>query len=277
MNKPLISVVIPIYNTASSAIKLVNSLMNDQYNNLEIILIDDGSTDNSLGLLKPLASSKVHVFTKTNGGPSSARNFGIAKAKGDFLLFIDSDDEVAPDFISKLSSNMKDPSIALVSTGYLYHRLSDNSKKPVSATVFPKKKNESQKSYVLRALLAGRMYAVNNKIFRASVVRDADLRFDESIKFAEDTKFVLDYLTAAEGEIKFIPEPLYIYNYGTETSVSSSPSKEWANWQKSFNYLKTWIGHPSIKDRVLLALLHSRWRVACFRSAQRAKEGTKND
>jgi len=239
---------------------------------LEIILIDDGSVDDSIKVLKSLIHPRVHVFSKKNGGPSSARNYGISKAKGDYLLFIDSDDEVAPDFIYKLLTCMEDSEIALASTGYLYHRLSDDSKTQVSTRAFPQKKNESLKSYVLRALLSGRMYAVNNKIFRSSIINRSRLHFDETINFAEDTKFVLDYLTAAEGKIMFIPEPLYIYNYGTKTSVSSSLDSKWDNWKKSYQNLKKWVGdHPSLEERYLLHLVYVRWRIACIHSLLRTK------
>ncbi|MBQ7802627.1 glycosyltransferase [Candidatus Saccharibacteria bacterium] len=267
MASPLVSVVIPVFNTGASAKVLAEKFARDDYENLEILLIDDGSTDDSLKLLKALKDPKIKVFSKENGGPSSARNFGLEKSKGKYLFFIDSDDDADANFISKLVSEKEKKNVALVSSGYLYHRLSDDSKSLVSCKPFKKKKNESKKSFVLRALLSGRLYAVNNKVFDAETIRKNNLRFDESLSFAEDTKFVLDYLSKAEGEILFVPEPLYIYNFGTETSIVSSANGIWENWEKSFKNVKAWVGkNPSLREKLLLRLLRLRWRVSCLRS-----------
>lgn len=73
----LISVIIPVYNTGQSAVRLISTLLKDPYKNLEIIVIDDGSTDDSLNLLKSLQDSRLRIIHQTNSGASSARNHGI--------------------------------------------------------------------------------------------------------------------------------------------------------------------------------------------------------
>ena len=90
MKLPLVSVIVPVYNTGKLAKKLTENILRDKYENVEIILVDDGSTDDSLSILKSIKNSKVKVYNKKNGGPSAGRNFGIEKAKGEYLLFIDS-------------------------------------------------------------------------------------------------------------------------------------------------------------------------------------------
>ena len=279
MTRPLVSIVIPVFNTGASAKKLAESLLSCTYDNLEIILIDDGSKDDSLKTLKTLKNPKLKILSKPNGGASSARNYGIENSHGEYLLFIDSDDSVDKTFIEKLVSNIERPNISLVATAVHYKKLSRDTSEDVYLEPFPYLKNEKTTTFVLRSLLAdGRMYPTFNKIFQASIIRKHNLRFDESWDFAEDTKFVLDYLKYAKGKISFILEPLYIYNFGTATSSVKKTGIIWANWQKSFRYLKSWIGpHLSAKERGLLTLLHFKWRVACFRSARRAKEGAKND
>ena len=144
-------------------------------------------------------------FSKKNGGVSSARNLGIKKSKGDFLLFVDSDDEVSPEFISSLVMTMKNPAISLAVTGVRYKKLGKGTDENVYLDAFPEKSGESLEAFVLRSLLHdGRMYPVFNKIFRAEIVRKNRLTFDETLKFAEDTKFVLDYLKLSSGKIEFI-------------------------------------------------------------------------
>ncbi len=98
----LISVIVPIYNTVEYLPRCVNSIRRQTYRNLEIILVDDGSTDNSGAMAEKFAleDKRVKVFHKENGGSSSARNFGIEKASGDFIGFVDSDDFVEPKCMS---------------------------------------------------------------------------------------------------------------------------------------------------------------------------------
>ena len=92
--KPLISVIVPVYNVMNYLPRCVDSIRNQTYQNLEILLVDDGSTDGTGELCNRLgaADSRIRVFHKENGGSSSARNVGIAQASGEYLGFVDSDD-----------------------------------------------------------------------------------------------------------------------------------------------------------------------------------------
>ena len=265
---PLISVIIPVYNTGKTAAKLAKKLLSDKYNNLEIIIVDDGSIDDSLNVLKAIKSSKIILKSKKNGGASSARNLGIKIAKGKYILFLDSDDDIASDFISSLVKEKGKENVSLAVTGIYYKKLEKKLETTDGTKHLEIKKNEDVKTLVLRSLLLdGRMYAVFNKIFDAETIKNNDIAFDESLNFAEDTKFVLDYLSFAHGNIKFIEKPLYIYNYGTETSTVKKTGKVWNNWKKSFTNLKKWVGKtPTIKQKVLLQLIHLRWYISYLRS-----------
>lgn len=100
----LLSVIIPIYNTNKYLAKCIDSVINQSYTNLEIILIDDGSTDNSLEICNKYKEidPRIHVIHKVNGGLSDARNTGVSACKGDYLIFLDSDDYwLKDDFIEK--------------------------------------------------------------------------------------------------------------------------------------------------------------------------------
>jgi glycosyltransferase involved in cell wall biosynthesis len=92
----LISIVVPVYNSEKYLEKCLVSLINQTYKNIEIIVINDGSTDGSLDIAKQLAKrdSRVKVYSKKNGGLSSARNHGIEKASGEYIGFVDSDDYI---------------------------------------------------------------------------------------------------------------------------------------------------------------------------------------
>ncbi len=103
--RPLwISVIVPVYNTVDLLQRCVDSIRRQTYRNLEIILVDDGSTDNSGALAEKFAleDRRIRVFHKENGGSSSARNLGISKARGDFIGFVDSDDYIEPEMYERL-------------------------------------------------------------------------------------------------------------------------------------------------------------------------------
>ncbi len=267
---PKISVIIPVYNTGPSAVKLINSLLKNPYKNLEIIAIDDGSTDDSFAKLKNIKDKTIKVFHKENGGASSARNFGLGKATGDLISFLDSDDEISPKFFTEMSKPMKNPQTALSICGFRYKRLKRGTVKDTYIHMLePRRAEESFKGYILRLLAGdGRLYSSVNKLYRTEIIKKANLKFDETLTFAEDTKFVLDYLDSAEKtfstpELAFILKPLYIYNYGTDTSTVASSSLDWKNWQISYYNLEAWLGpHPSPSEKSQLTRVHTRWKIS---------------
>lgn len=104
MNKPLVSVIVPVYNTKDFLEECVWSCVHQDYKNYEVLLIDDGSTDGSGTLCEKLSNDydTVFVYHKPNGGLSDARNYGMEKANGDYIMFVDSDDLVSSNIISLL-------------------------------------------------------------------------------------------------------------------------------------------------------------------------------
>lgn len=274
-NNPLISVVVPIYNTSKHLPHCLNSIIHQTYQNLEIILIDDGSTDNSYQIAESYAMKdpRVKLIHQKNTGQSAARNHGIKIATGKYISFIDSDDKITKDFIEQLLLPFSQQNTSLSVCGIHYKRLKQNSVSNVYINpVRQKHKSESHKAYILYLLtIDGRMYSSVNKLYKTSIVKK--ISFDQNLNFAEDTKFVLDYLNQSKGEISFILKPLYIYNFGTETSTIKSTSTIWQNWQISYDNLKRWLGKtPTIKEKIWLHLIYFRWRISYLRSKIRAKK-----
>lgn len=120
--KELISVIVPVYNVEDYIHKCVDTIVNQTYKNLEIILVDDGSTDNSGKICDELAQtdSRIRVIHKKNGGLSDARNAGIEVAKGEYLGFVDSDDYIDLEMYSVLMKNLKDTGAALATCGRIF-------------------------------------------------------------------------------------------------------------------------------------------------------------
>ncbi|KHM52421.1 hypothetical protein NZ47_04945 [Anaerovibrio lipolyticus] len=124
-SKPLISVVVPVYNTEQYLGKCLDSILGQSYSNLEIIVIDDGSTDNSYDVAKTYAGhdERIRLFTQDNQGVTSVRILGIDVARGEYIGFVDSDDWIEPDMYSNLMNYMLECHCDLVTSDIIKHRL----------------------------------------------------------------------------------------------------------------------------------------------------------
>ena len=97
-----LSIIIPLYNKQNYILKTVNSVLSQDVDDYEIVIVDDGSTDNSVKVVESIADSHIRLFRKENGGPSSARNYGVRMAKGEWILFLDADDALEKNAINTL-------------------------------------------------------------------------------------------------------------------------------------------------------------------------------
>ena len=270
--KPLISVIIPIYNTGDSAVKLLNKLTKQSYENLEIICVDDGSKDGSFDLVAEFIRQSslknknlnMTILRQKNQGAAGARNLGLKKASGEYVTFIDSDDEVKKTHIEDLLKSLeKDPRNALSVCGYVYRRLRMQTEKNFFTNeIWTGLEEVNFRAYILSLLASdGRMYAAINKMFRLSVIKKAKVEFPVGWDFAEDTMFVLRYLKAAEeagfNRIGMVLKANYIYNYGTETSTVASSSMKFSNWQKSFQNITKWAEDKN--DSAEIKKLKQKW------------------
>lgn len=99
-DKPFISVVIPLYNKENSIAQSLKSVLNQTYTNFEIVVVDDGSSDKSVEVVKNIEDERIQLLGQPNAGPSKARNTGVKNSKGDWVVFLDADDELLPDALS---------------------------------------------------------------------------------------------------------------------------------------------------------------------------------
>ena len=115
---PLISVIVPVYNNKNYISQCIDSLKGQTYKNFEVLLIDDGSAEAFGKIYDQYACEKVRVIHKINGGVSSARNFGLCSAQGEYICFVDSDDCVAPMFLEKLYTAIKTYCVEIAACTY---------------------------------------------------------------------------------------------------------------------------------------------------------------
>jgi glycosyltransferase involved in cell wall biosynthesis len=104
LRKPRFSIVIPLFNKEATIASTINTALNQEFSDFEVLIVDDGSTDNSLNIARSFCDDRIKVFTKENGGVSSARNFAIENADGEYIAFLDADDFWEPEYLKEMSN-----------------------------------------------------------------------------------------------------------------------------------------------------------------------------
>lgn len=208
----MLSVIVPVYNASKYIRTCLDSILSQTYSDFEVLLVDDGSTDDSGSISDEYAQteSRVRVFHKTNGGVSSARNLGLDNAQGEFVCFVDADDVVFADALSILVKGMKNGADLSIG-GYEVYDECDNRTFSVKERLT---EHISVKECIVQMYYPKYYYYQGylwNKLFRTEIIQANNLRFDESIFFNEDRLFVVQYLCACKSVVSFSTEPVYKY------------------------------------------------------------------
>ena len=214
--KGLISVIVPVYNVIKYLPRCVNSLRRQTYRNLEIILVDDGSTDNSGALAEKMAMEdrRIRVFHKENGGTSSARNLGLSKAKGEYIGFVDSDDYVEPQMYERLLKTALEEELLMVQISR--DEIDEQGKRLPDVCVPPKEVQLLESEQFMRELLLHRGdCSFCTKLTHASLFKAE--RFPEG-ELNEDF-YLLVRLLQKVPVVAILPEQDYhvFYRYGSNT------------------------------------------------------------
>lgn len=182
--KPLVSVIIPNYNYAKYISEAIKSVLQQTYSNLEVIVVDDGSTDNSLEVLEQF-KGKISVLSKTNGGVSSARNFGISVSNGDFICFLDADDCWLENKISKQLELAISRELGLIYSGYFHC----NSKLSPEEEIIPRYSGNCESLYRKFPGSAIALLGTSTALIRKDVLGSVGL-FDENLNTSADWDFL---------------------------------------------------------------------------------------
>ncbi|WP_405380834.1 glycosyltransferase family 2 protein [Phascolarctobacterium sp.] len=233
----MISCIIPVYNCETYLNACIDSVLNQTYNDFEVILVDDGSTDKSGVICDQYAAldNRVRVFHKENGGVSSARNFGINKAYGEHIIFIDGDDRITEDLFQVLDEDLKHYNADIAICGWKHcdpeseiflegHERSDN----VKVIDNPVESYYSEK-YTSQLI---------NKLIKKEIIDDNNIRFAENIHYSEDLLFVAVLLANCK-RVTYREDVLYYY-------IQHKDSLSWRKGDFDF-----WNGYVTAKEIVL--------------------------
>lgn len=215
-----VSIIVPIYNVKDYLRRCVDSLLAQTYPNIEILLVDDCSTDGSAVIAREYAGKYpekiAFVQREKNGGLSAARNSGIAAATGQWLAFVDSDDWVTEDYVQTLCATAEADNADIVMSGIYYYYSEDNLKE-----VSPFGDLTTESAHADKVALS-RSYACT-RLFRRTLFADYQITFPEDIRRAEDMATIIPLLTRTE-KISIVPKAMYFY-FQRPTSISNQNQK----------------------------------------------------
>ena len=257
---PLVSVIVPVYNVEMYLCRCIDSILAQTYRNFELILVDDGSPDNSGATCDAYAGrdSRINVIHKENGGVSSARNAGLDSAVGDYILFVDSDDHIAPEHIELLIPTDEEDLVCCSMTQSMNGTASFHNIR--SPQIIPKDKWEEdfwpfwKENAILSPCLS---------CYRMDILQQHHIRFDSRLHIGEDEQFNLQYFKYCK-KIRFTQSCTYFYECGDHdsamqkfhptrlcTAIALSEAVEnitgtrtydarWYHWHGAIHHLNKW-------------------------------------
>lgn len=250
MKEELVSIIIPAYNVEEYLEECVKSLLSQTYKNYEIIIIDDGSTDQTYKVARNLSSDnkRIKLLHQRNQGVSVARNIAMKNAEGEYFIFVDADDVVAPRYVETLVTNLK--TVDMVIVGFSSERkdiITESASKPIYAKAVNVKED----------ILCGTNYDgyLWNKIFRRSIIEKYKLEFRRNIVVWEDLLFVLEYLNKCK-MILIFDDKLYFYRKREGSAVNSTSIEKYKSKYVTVEYIKNNELANTIESKKRISLLY---------------------
>ena len=261
---PRISIIVPIFNAAFYLKDCLESIRVQTFEGFEVILVDDGSTDGTLEILENYRAEnqQFKIYHQEHRGVSSARNVGLKYATGDYLCFVDADDQIAPTYIAELYQAIGEADSSMCGFS------KKDSLSHEDCVVVPSNRIET-----LEENLAG-FYAscptdwqryLWNRMFKRTIVQQNHLCFREDIYYKEDGLFVVQYLCASNGLVKCVDKVLYFYNrnpFGAMGNTSHSFDEKVITNLVAHQLIMQEIRHKGVSD-VVLSMATQQAKAAC--------------
>lgn len=240
----LVTVIVPIYNAEKYLGECIDSIVNQTYKNIEIILVNDGSKDKSIDICQEYANkdARIKIIDKQNSGVSDTRNEGIAKSNGDYLMFVDSDDTIDKMCVEKMVNESREKTFIIgniLRYKGKYEKIQNY--------------NNTTKEYSkIDFLLLYKKMLINAPVARlydANIIKNNNICFNRKISLGEDLLFNFEYLNNIE-KITLISDYMYYYRLGNNNSLSSKYYSNMYEIQKKLcnEFRKFFQYHPNKKE-----------------------------
>lgn len=223
---PLVSIILPVYNAEKTIDRAITSVLSQSYSNFELIIINDGSLDNTLEVCKKYIDARICIESQRNKGLSNARNKGISLSRGVYICFIDADDWYEMDYLHKMIENINATKTDFVVCDFIPH-LKDNVciRPKINNTVYTKLFDNKD---FLQLFESGIMNPVWNKLYKKRIIDIWNLRF-ENIAIVEDLPFNLNYIKHIHS-VSFIKDGLYHYDISTSVLTKRISEEMFQNY-----------------------------------------------
>ncbi len=208
-----VSIIVPVYNVEKYIVKCMESLVNQSLDDIEIIVVNDGSTDGSREILKDYENkypNKIKVFDKSNGGLSDARNYGVQYATGEYIAFLDSDDYVELSMYEKMYNKAKEESSDMVECDFIWEY--PNKQKVDNGRIYENKKE----------MITYARVVAWNKLIKRSLIQDTKIEYPKGLRY-EDIEFFYK-MVPYYNKVSFIKEPL-IHYVQRDNSISNDQNE----------------------------------------------------
>jgi glycosyltransferase involved in cell wall biosynthesis len=233
--KPLISIIIPVYNAERTLGACLDSVLAQTYTDIEVLCVVDGANDASADILYRYADRdpRVHVIGQESAGPATARNAGLAAAQGTYIGFVDADDRVAPEMFEKLHTAIEETEADLACCAH-YSVGADGSEREValderfdvSSGASSGASMEVSTPQDLGLLLTRLPDFIWDKLYRRALIAREEIRFPDGRVYGEDTVFLAKYLRHT-ARVAFVRAPLYYYTAFSTGSITNTVSDAW--------------------------------------------------
>lgn len=219
----LISAIVPVYNSEKFLKDCIKSLRNQSLKEIEMIFVNDGSSDRSLDILRKYKNidSRIKIINQENSGPSIARNRGLEIAKGEYISFIDSDDWIDKDMYKEMYNLAKSKeSDAVICDMKMVNNKNELYVKGLDYNLNTYSKKDIEEKIFKELLSNSQFNSMANKIFKSQIINKNNIRLDPDIYYAEDWLFNMKFFKECN-KISYINKCFYYYRRGHESSSSS--------------------------------------------------------
>ena len=213
----MISIIVGMYNCEHTINKTIKSILNQSFNDFELLLIDDGSIDNTLEVIKTFDDPRIKIFEQNNKGISNVRNKGIGLAQGEYICFVDSDDYIEIDYLKELYEYMTNNNLDYVMCNY--NKVINDNKYMMQPTF------NGNTIITDKQLLINKIFYGNNKynlssncmgLYKRNIIIENNLKLDEDLYYGEDILFNYQYIQYINS-FGYLNKALYNYTYNNES------------------------------------------------------------